>query len=964
MYEIRRVHADGTKEFIGATPNNAYYFGNFEKDGDESSFYFEITPVSENGTAGEVSTLKFKWPEETNGFAPVPEMGENLAYKKPAVSTVTCQPTGPVDKLNDGIIPQSKWCGPEHQRSGAAVIDLGENMDISRYVVYHANARGAGEGKDFNTVAFDIQYAQDDGQPLLDGDTQASRDRVNAMTFTTADSIDNNTADFTDRSFTEPINARYIKLNVRQSDRCPWAAIRIYEFELYADAGVSAPPSVRGRNVTVENNEGASDRVTVNNVPMYYTTGDSGLVNLYRSLDAAEPFAQVKAVQPDVSYREREVGVADFTGLDLGVEGGRLYYSTVLDGYTAESPRYSVVIPPESGEAIPVPEMTLEATVKGVQLNDAYGVMTLSGLPEGTSLKVYDSADSMIPILFASGVTEGSDSIRMERIPLKKDGGTFYYVLSKDGAPDSDRIAVNYGRPAEMPVDTVGLSQMVEKYQSAIDDKAGYIPSTFTAFEEAFNAAKILMEEEDVTAAQAEEARDAMMTAFAGLRKIADTQRISEYIVEVESTHSYDEDYTEDEWNSYQSALNALKDIVNGIKDGTNPVDKLTVEKARIALDAAKGKLETPLSIDITPVAKQMPGTSLGLNDIEYIVNGKGGSIVSQDVNWSLVGGNSSEGTRLVWSYNGTVLNIAADETSRAVTLRATSVQDSSVYADLEVTIRQQGNVILPELENATISVDKTTAYDDETVTVTVTPDKHYRVQKGSLTVNGEPIEGNTFTMPAGDATINVVIEKAAVMDVLNYVIGVAAVSYTHLDVYKRQGLRYAGISWVREIITSATMLATTTWYWPETCSVKFPQMAVNRPLTPLIWAFSTAVFTASSSISTPTAFWAPNSNAATDRIPLPHPTSNTSQPGETYCSKSSRHNRVVSWVQMCIRDRCMPALDILAGFSHLVSIIANFPFGISRFLLSDFRFFLKKEKKVCPNSRTSIIIKEKYFLS
>ena len=60
----------------------------------------------------------------------------------------------------------------------------------------------------------------------------------------------------------------------------------------------------------------------------------------------------------------------------------------------------------------------------------------------------------------------------------------------------------------------------------------------------------------------------------------------------------------------------------------------------------------------------------------------------------------------------------------------------------------------------------------------------------------------------------------------------------------------------------------------------------------------------------------------------------------------------------------CMPALDILAGFSHLVSIIANFPFGISRFLLSDFRFFLKKEKKVCPNSRTSIIIKEKYFLS
>ena len=61
---------------------------------------------------------------------------------------------------------------------------------VSYTHLYHANARGAGEGKDFNTVAFDIQYAQDDGQPLLDGDTQASRDRVNAMTFTTADSIE------------------------------------------------------------------------------------------------------------------------------------------------------------------------------------------------------------------------------------------------------------------------------------------------------------------------------------------------------------------------------------------------------------------------------------------------------------------------------------------------------------------------------------------------------------------------------------------------------------------------------------------------------------------------------------------------------------------------------------------------------------------------------------------------------
>ena len=92
----------------------------------------------------------------------------------------------------------------------------------------------------------------------------------------------------------------------------------------------------------------------------------------------------------------------------------------------------------------------------------------------------------------------------------------------------------------------------------------------------------------------------------------------------------------------------------------------------------------------------------------------------------------------------------------------------------MDIAIRQQGNVILPDLENATISVDKPTAYDDETVTVTVTPDKHYRVQKGFPTVNGEPIEGNTFTMPAGDAYHQRSDRKKRQSWMsLNYVIGV-----------------------------------------------------------------------------------------------------------------------------------------------------------------------------------------------
>lgn len=771
MYEVRRVHADGSKEFIGSTPNNAYYFGKFEKDGDESSFYFEITPVSENGTAGEATTLKFKWPNETNGFAPIQEAGENIALKKPAVSTIGCEGDGPVDKLNDGVITLSKWCGTAHVDRGAAVIDLGEEKDISRWVVYHANCRGAGEGVAYNTVDFDLMYAPDDGQPMLDGNTAASKARVAAMNFSTADAVNGNTDDVTDRNLSEPIKARYVKLNVRHSGTSPWVAIRIYEFELYEHSYTSAPTPLLARNVTVENNEGATDRVTLNNVPMPNTDGNTGLVNLYRSMDAEEPFAQVKATQPNLSYRERNVGIANFTDLDLGADGGRLYYSTVVDGYAAESPRYSVVIPPETGEAIPAPTMTLEATTKGAQLKHAYGVMTLSGLPEGTSLKVYDSADSMIPILFASEIPEGSDTIRMERIPLNKNGGTFYYVLSKEGSPDSERVAVNYGNSAEMSIDATTLPELIEKYQPTIDNKANYVPSTFTAFEEAFQAAKDLMNEDSVTAAQAEEARSNMMTAFASLRSIANTQRVSEYMAEVESTHPYDETYPEADWNNYQTALNNLKAMINGTEDGTNPVDKMAIEKARIALDAVKVKLEVPKSIEINSELKLNRGVSTSLDDVDYTVIGKGGSIVSQDVTWSLASGNTSSGTYVRNFYYTSILYIGADETSRTIKVRATSKQDPSVYADMDITIRQQGAVILPEIENATITASQDTAYDDEVITITVTPDEHYRVKKGSLTMNGKPIEGNTFVMPGSDANIDVVIEKAAVMDVLNAVI-------------------------------------------------------------------------------------------------------------------------------------------------------------------------------------------------
>lgn len=69
--------------------------------------------------------------------------------------------------------------------------------------------------------------------------------------------------------------------------------------------------------------------------------------------------------------------------------------------------------------------------------------------------------------------------------------------------------------------------------------------------------------------------------------------------------------------------------------------------------------------------------------------------------------------------------------------------------------------------------------------------------------------------------------------------------------------------------------------------------------------------------------------------------------------------------------DNCMLCGSFPGGFSALgipfrrfcrpVLIIANSPFGIGRFLLSDSGFFAKNKGNPCPNRATSIIIKERY---
>ncbi|WMT41753.1 hypothetical protein RE628_04490 [Paenibacillus sp. D2_2] len=377
MYTIHRVYPDGTKEFVGATPSDAFYLGRFSEDGNETETTFEITSYNENGTEGGVKTFNFKWVPATGGFEDAGVEGENIALKVPVVDDGTFDPGGKIDKINDGVIPNSKWASAKTNAS--AYFDLGKDMDISRWVVKHANAPGAGEGVDFNTDTFDLQYAQDDGQPILNPDDSTSKQRVMKLSYTKADEVIGNRQDVTDRVLNTTIKARYIKLHVTKSDNCPWHAIRIYEFELYKNPFVPHSTPLMERNVTVKNNVGANDTVVFDNVSMPIGAGgkiadDTGIVKLYDSLTSTTPIAEVKATQPSERYKQLNRGVASFENLDLNPDGGRLYYTTQENG--VESLRYSVEYAPETGTPINAPtSIKLEQSLMGNQTRDKYGYL-------------------------------------------------------------------------------------------------------------------------------------------------------------------------------------------------------------------------------------------------------------------------------------------------------------------------------------------------------------------------------------------------------------------------------------------------------------------------------------------------------------------------------------------------------------------------------------------------------------
>ncbi|WP_416874741.1 endo-beta-N-acetylglucosaminidase [Kitasatospora sp. SC0581] len=205
-YEVYRRNADGSRSFLGATPNDAYFVGRLDRAGGENATTLDVEAVSTTyGRSTAAST--------TVGWNGTPPTSTNLALNRPATASGQCNANeGPAKAVNGSVSGGTgdKWCALTSAKW--LEVDLGSAKQLSKFVVKHAAA--GGESASYNTRDFAIQVRSGANDP-----------------WTTVADVTGNTAGTT----THPVDtaARYVRLVVNTPTQNGDPAARVYEFEAW-----------------------------------------------------------------------------------------------------------------------------------------------------------------------------------------------------------------------------------------------------------------------------------------------------------------------------------------------------------------------------------------------------------------------------------------------------------------------------------------------------------------------------------------------------------------------------------------------------------------------------------------------------------------------------------------------------------------------------------------------------------
>ncbi|MET9337331.1 discoidin domain-containing protein [Nonomuraea sp. NPDC003804] len=206
-YDVYRRNGDGTRTYLGATPNDAYFVPQLDRSGTETTTTIEVEAVGAEYGRSAAATTTVSW-------TGTPPTDTNVALNRPATASGQCNANeGPAKAVNGSVNGghTDKWCA---LTAGKWMeVDLGAATPLTRFVVKHAQA--GGESSSWNTRDFTIQVRTGTSDP-----------------WTTVATVTGNTAATT----THPVTttARYVRLSITKPTQTSDPAARIYEFEAWS----------------------------------------------------------------------------------------------------------------------------------------------------------------------------------------------------------------------------------------------------------------------------------------------------------------------------------------------------------------------------------------------------------------------------------------------------------------------------------------------------------------------------------------------------------------------------------------------------------------------------------------------------------------------------------------------------------------------------------------------------------
>lgn len=189
----------------------------------------QLFSISETDMWTETAASSNVFAITTGGLSIETELGEdegNLALNKPVTVCGEYGPTECAMMLVDGEVNTRWTCEPAQNNGNVkfwAVVDLGKEQTISRWVVKHPHAAGSLE--EFNTKDFRLQYT-------VKGDPDGAQN----ADWIDADIVEGNSDDITDRVLSKSIRTRYVRLFIDTPTQSSNQVARIQELELYAKA--------------------------------------------------------------------------------------------------------------------------------------------------------------------------------------------------------------------------------------------------------------------------------------------------------------------------------------------------------------------------------------------------------------------------------------------------------------------------------------------------------------------------------------------------------------------------------------------------------------------------------------------------------------------------------------------------------------------------------------------------------